>query len=367
MPDAVKNDGEQFRLPDLGEGLTEADIVAWHVRAGDHVVADQPLVSVETDKAVVEIPAPHGGRIATLGPAVGESLEVGDVLVTYAGQDENQAEAPPAIAGELPESKTTPPRKAPTSIKASPRARRRARELDIALAEVKPTGVGGVIELVDVEAAATTGVSNRLTGVRRAMARRMATAHARVARASVTGEANINTWPSDTRLLPRLIRAVTAACGAQPLLNARFDDEAFALTRQSEVNLGIAMETVEGLFVPVMRQAENLDLAEIAAQLGDLESKVAARTIDRQLLGGQTITVSNFGAVGGLHAEMVVVPPQVAIVGAGRSFERLVIDNDEPANNRFLPLSITFDHRVITGVEACQFLLALIEDLESIY
>jgi pyruvate dehydrogenase E2 component (dihydrolipoamide acetyltransferase) len=369
--------GEPFLLPDLGEGLTEAEIVDWHVRLGDHVVADQPLVAVETDKAIVEIPAPHAGRIATLNAHVGERIQVGAILVTIdTGSSTQSGPTTPvresvavtSIVGELPEApKSTPTMQTlQTDVKVSPRARQRARELGVNLLDVTPTGRGGVVQLNDVEnhvqADTTTGV--RLNSVRRAMAERMALANARVVRATVTGEADISHWPQGTRPVLRLIRAIGIACTAHPLLNARFDDDAFKLALQPQVNVGIAMETADGLFVPVLKDITGTDPEKLQEMLEELKINVADRTIAAQSLSGQTITLSNFGAVGGLHAEMVVVPPQIAIIGAGRVFDRLVLAAGKPIEHRFLPLSITFDHRVATGVAACEFLLTLTQDLE---
>jgi pyruvate dehydrogenase E2 component (dihydrolipoamide acetyltransferase) len=391
MPE-LQSDVTEFLLPDLGEGLTNAEIVCWHVGEGDHVVEGQPLVSVETDKAVVEVPAPRSGDILTVHGEVGELVEVGDVLVTFVGAGAAPRDAG-TVVGELPESaSSTEPTEATEAtetkqktlhrgrsqtagrVKASPKARQRARELGIELASVVPSAAQGVIQVADVEA--TAGRSTQppatahatlranLRGVRRAMADRMADAHQRVARASVTGEADISTWSKDCRTMTRLIRAVGAACAEEPHLNARFDDAAGTLTAAATVDLGVAMETEDGLFAPVLRDVRSQTDAELAAELGRLKTAVADRTIEPGALRGQTITLSNFGAVGGLHAEMIVVPPQVAIVGAGRSFERLVRRGDDVADATYLPLSITFDHRVVTGVEACRFLAALTADLE---
>ncbi len=351
--------GNAFCLPDLGEGLTEAEVVAWHVQVGEHVVADQPVVAVETDKAIVEIPAPHPGRIAKLVVDVGERIRVGDVLFTYTGEASEQS-ASTSVVGELEQS-ARPPASASPTLKASPRARQRAQELGVALDHVTPSGPGGVIQASDVEAAAGRP---QLRGVRRAMAERMTQADARVVRATITGEADVSRWPDGTRPILRLIRAISRACEAQPLLNARFDDTAFKLSLQSEVNLGLAMESADGLFVPVLRDVTQAEPDAIAADLDKLKTAVANRTIASTDLRGQTITLSNFGAVGGLYADMVVVPPQVAIVGAGRAYSRLAMIDGQPGERRLLPLSITFDHRVVTGIEASEFLLALTRDLE---
>jgi pyruvate dehydrogenase E2 component (dihydrolipoamide acetyltransferase) len=373
----------EFHLPDLGEGLTDAEIVSWHVAEGDHVVADQPLLTVETDKAVVDIPAPHGGRVQRLDAAVGARVPVGGLLVTFAAPDAPEGALPDSgsVVGELPTAASVmrsaeqaqepvqdASRLASQRKRASPKARQRARELGVGLESVVPTGPDATIQVRDVEAAAAapalrSGAARPLDGVRRAMARRMADAAARVARASVTGEADISAWTLEGSPLLRLVRAVGAACRAQPLLNSSFDDATFTLSERAEVNLGVAMETADGLFVPVLKDVNAADEEQLRAQLLYLREAVERRTVKPEELRGQSITLSNFGAVGGLHAEMVVVPPQVAIVGAGRAFERAGLGPEQPVR-RLLPLSVSFDHRAVTGVEACEFLVALTDDLE---
>jgi len=347
---------KQFCLPDLGEGLTQADIVTWHVGVGDRVVTDQPLVSVETDKAIVEIPSPRSGTIAALFGACGDRIAVGDKLVEFT---EGTADAG-AIVGRIPT-------RASGAVKASPAVRRLAAEHGVDLAAVTGTGPGGAILSADVEQAAggkPPQSLESLSNVRRAMAERMADAQRRVAPATVTAEADIANWTSDSRPMPRLIRAICAACRAHPRLNAAYDDVHYRLTLQESVDLGIAMDLEDGLFVPVLRNAAILTARETEAELEALEQAVRSRTISPASLRGQSITLSNFGSIGGMHAAMVVVPPQVAIVGAGQVFERVVIVDGSPLSHRTLPLSMTIDHRAITGGEASRFLVALVNDLE---
>lgn len=375
-----------FRLPDLGEGLTEAEIVSWHVNEGDRVVAGQPLVSVETDKAVVEIPAPRAGVIAALGAAVGAHVKVGDPLITFeisgtttssAGvvgrleeypgpetTDAREVGTPTVVATPVRPDPIRPDRVPPDG--ASPFVRRLAQELGITLADVTGTGPGGVIVSNDIRAiaAGTTTAAESLRGPRRAMAQRMADAHARVVPATVTGEADIDAWAPTVRPLERLIRAIARAIQAVPVLNATFDDQNWQLRQNPHIDLGIAVETGEGLFVPVLRGVERRPVDDLMAEFSVLRDAVRNRTVDPHALTGQTLTLSNFGAVGGWHAAMVVVPPQVAIVGAGRAAPRVVAVAGRPAVHRVLPLSLTIDHRVITGIEACRFLTALTTDLE---
>jgi pyruvate dehydrogenase E2 component (dihydrolipoamide acetyltransferase) len=369
----------EFRLPDLGEGLSSAEIVNWYAQVGDHVVEGQPLAAVETDKAVVEIPSPRSGRIDHLHAAVGDILNVGALMVSIAVTDETRPEAASSIVGKLPEApQSSAPRSvaspialtssgsqqhssAAKRIKASPKARQRARELGVELESV--AAKDGVVQVSDVENAAAA--PDRLRGVRRVMAQRMQDAQARVARATVTGDADIRRWPQDARPMLRLIRAVGVACCSVPELNTRYDDRAGVLAKQSIVNIGIAMETPDGLFTPVLKDVCAKDADQLSAELDGLRQSVKDRSIERDALRGQTITLSNFGAVGGLYAEMIVVPPQVAIVGAGRVFERFILCDGKPDRAAILPLSISFDHRVVTGIEAVRFLEAVVDDLAA--
>ena len=360
-----------FHLPDLGEGLIEAEIVSWHVAAGDRVVADQPLVSVETDKAVVEIPAPQSGTVVRLHGEPGDRIEVGALLVEFDSTRTDSGAIVGDLAGATPSAPAQTPDRPPerAEVKASPAARRRARELGVALEHIAGSGPDGVIQVSDVErntdGLATSLDAEALRGVRRTMAKRMADAHARVAAASVTGEADVSLWHQRGSPLLRLVRAVGEACYVEPRLNAAFDDVNMTLLLAEQVDLGIAMETADGLFVPVLRDVAARDADGLAEGIERMKEDVRKRSIPAADLRGQTITLSNFGAVAGIHSAMVVVPPQVAIVGAGRVSMRPVLEEGQLREHAFLPLSITFDHRVVTGVETCRFLDALVHDLEQ--
>jgi 2-oxoisovalerate dehydrogenase E2 component (dihydrolipoyl transacylase) len=361
-----------FLLPDLGEGLEEAEIVGWHVTEGDHVVADQPLVSVETDKAVVEVPSPTAGRILRLFGAKGDLVKVGAPLVEFAEGVEQDAgtvvgelareEAKPAIAKAPAE----PAR--PQSFHVLPAVRALARKLDVDLNLVQATGPGGSITTADVERAAKSvpdaGPAEGLRGMRRAMAQRMTAAHASVVPASVTDEADIDDWGKGEDVTIRLMRALAAACKAEPSLNAWYNAEAGERRLIKRIDVGVAVDTEGGLIVPVVRNVGERDPRDLRAGLERLRADVAARSIPPEELRGATITLSNFGMIGGRFANLVVVPPQVAIVGAGRIDQRVVARQGQAAVRRVAPLSITFDHRVVTGGEAARFLAALKADLE---
>ena len=348
--------GEVFKLPDLGEGLAEAEIVAWQVGVGDHVVTDQPLVSVETDKAVVEVPSPRSGRIAALHGEPGDVIAVGAPLVEFA---EGEAEDKGAVVGEIP--------KAAATVKAAPALRALAKELGVDLVSLEGTGPDGAIVRADVEAAAKGAAPGleKILGVRRAMLRNMVRAGAEVVPATVTDEADIECWRPKTDVTVRLIRAMAAGCKTSPSLNAWFDPATETRTLHTHIDLGIAVETEDGLFAPAIRDIGNRDAAGLRRGVEAMKKDIAARSIPHEQLAGQTITLSNFGMFGGRFADLVVVPPQVAILGAGRAEARVVAVDGKPAVHRMLPLSLSFDHRVVTGVEAARFLNAVIEDLEK--
>jgi pyruvate dehydrogenase E2 component (dihydrolipoamide acetyltransferase) len=348
-----------FALPDLGEGLQEAEIVAWQVAPGDHVVADQPLVSVETEKAVVEIPAPRAGRIAKLCAAPGARIKVGAPLVEY--EDGTHPDTG-TVMGEL-----AAPGAAPATVKAAPAVRQLAKARGVDLTRLVGSGPGGAIIAADVEralAGALAPGAEPLTGVRRAMAQNMARSGAEVVPATVTDEADVESWPPDADPTLRLIRAVAAGCAAASSLNAWYDGRAMARTLHQRIDLGLAVDTPEGLFVPVLRDIGRRGDADLRAGLERLKADVRARSVPLAELRGQTITLSNFGMLGGRYAALAIVPPQVAILGAGRIAPSAVAREGRAAVRRLLPLSLTFDHRCVTGGEAMRFLAAAIAALE---
>lgn len=366
-----------FTLPDLGEGLEEAEIVEWHVSEGDRVVADQPLVSVETDKAVVEVPCPWSGTVSALRAAPGDILKIGDALADFG--DDNRDDVG-AVVGNLdadiavhPEPKPrqiSPARSASAvqaaSIQAVPAARVRARELGVELAEVTGRGPGGAVTRADVEAIVSERAAPRqLTASRRSMARAMARAHAVVVPATVTDVADITAWHSDTAdVMVRLVRSICAAVAAEPALNTWYDPDGTFGPQPPGIALGVAADTPQGLYVPVIADIGEMTPDEIRAQLDDVIARVHARQPLSDGVQTPSISLSNFGPIGGRHAALVVTPPQVAILGAGRAYETVVWRDGAPARAVNLPLSLTFDHRAVTGGEAARFLSAAIADLE---
>ena len=365
------NTTDTFTLPDLGEGLQEAEIVSWHVTEGDHVVTDQPLVAVETDKAVVEIPSPRSARVVRLHGGAGDRVAVGEPLVEFESADA-QADAGTVVGtidatAPAETSRAAPPRA--VGGRMTPAVRALARKLGIDPALVQGTGPASAITTADVERAAqafaAAAPAEPLRGPRRAMAERMAKAHAEVVPATVTDQADVAAWPAGTDVTLRLIRAVAAGCAAAPALNAWFEPETMSRRLHERIDLGIAVDLDDdGLFVPVLRDVDRRNAVELKRGLERLKADVRQRTIPLGELRGQTITLSNFGTVGGRHAELVVVPPQVAILGVGRMTEQVVAAAGAPAVHRVLPLSLTFDHRAVTGAEAARFLRAVVEELE---
>jgi len=370
-----------FNLPDLGEGLQDAEIVTWHVAPGDHVVADQPLVSVETDKAVVEVPAPESGTVAKLHAEIGDVVKVGAPLLAFEGAAEAGARVEPGgIVGELKTAEEGRPRQAAApaigapaagpGVKAAPAVRALARRLGVELAALTGSGPGGAILSGDIERAASEAAAaleglTPLRGVRRAMAQRMAKAHAEVVPATVIDDADIEAWPAGEDVTLRLIRAVVAGCRAEPALNAWFDSAAGGRRLNETIDLGIAVDMPDGLFVPVLRDVGGREAADLRDGLDRMKRDIRNRSIPATELRGATITLSNFGTIAGRYAAPVVVPPQVAIVSAGRIAPRVVAAEGQPAVRRILPISLTFDHRVVTGGEAARFLAAVLADLTA--
>lgn len=364
-----------FTLPDLGEGLQEAQLVQWHVQPGDLVQADQPLLSVETAKAVVEIPAPYSGRVVRLFGAAGETVPTGAPLLsidtgqadedagtvvgnvtsgTDAGRDRPQPGGPAAISA-----------RAPDAIRALPAVRCLARSLGVDLAGVAPTGRDGIVTQADVQRAAsgTAAAPQALSGLRRSMAQAMTLARQEVAAATIVDDADIQAWPPHADITSRLIRALVAGCRAEGALNARYDSRTMTWQLMASVDVGLAVDLPEGLLVAVLHDAAAHDANALRQALDNLRARAAARTLLPDELRNHSITLSNFGMMGGRYAVPIVVPPTVAILGAGRARDQVVAINGMPAVHRLLPLSLSFDHRVVTGGEAARFLTAVMADL----
>ncbi|PJK07283.1 branched-chain alpha-keto acid dehydrogenase subunit E2 [Lysobacteraceae bacterium NML71-0210] len=432
-----------FNLPDLGEGLPDATIVEWHVKEGDTIRLDDNLVSMETAKAVVDVPSPVSGKVLRLAGAAGDVIVTGHWLAEFEmdmsmpqraeGQDTGHhhgSSTPPPAAMPEPAAAAKPEKAdagtvvgamqvgdavvteaavASGGVKAVPAVRATARKLGVDLGRVRPTGVDGTVTMQDVKAAAAnpallqaqapaaatpaaaatapaatqrstlsqsgkpmrtqppsvaaSGQPEQLKGVRRNMARVMADAHAQVVPTTLVDDADLHAWIGKQDITARLIRAIVAACKAVPALNAWFDGEKLSRTLHPHVDIGIAVDTEDGLFVPALRNADMLDAQGVRAGIQRLRAQVESRSIPASELTGYTISLSNFGMFAGRYATPVVVPPCVAIIGAGKLSHDVVAVMGGIEVHRRLPISLTFDHRAATGGEAARFLKALLDDL----
>lgn len=371
-----------FKLPDLGEGLQEAEIVEWHVHAGEQVAVDQLLVSVETAKAIVEVPSPQAGVVARCFGKPGDQLHVGEPLVVFEGEAEDsgtvvgdlgggnldKANASAGLAAEEFHIGMSPSTRDYQPARATPSIRRLAQQLDVDLARLHGSGDSGLISEEDVRRAAeplVEGQGEALRSVRRTMAKNMARAHAEVVPVMLVEDADLHAWTAPVRdPMIRLARAIAVACQAQPALNASFDGRRLTVQLHEKVDLGVAVDTPDGLFVPVLRNIAQRDAADLREGLGQLRADVAKRSIPPRELMGATITLSNFGTLFGRYANPIVMPPQVAIIGAGTLREQPVAWDGQVVIHPILPLSLTFDHRAVTGGEAARFLKALVLDLQ---
>lgn len=366
-----------FNLPDLGEGLPDAEIHEWFVKEGDTVVADQPLVAMETAKAVVDVPCPQGGTIAKLYGSPGDLVKTGDALVAFA-TDKPKSTDKGTVVGRLEESAdcsedsfTIGSKSQRIHIKATPMVKLLAKKLHVDLHAVKPTGEHDVITQEDVKAHADKNTVlpagfEPLKGVRRAMLHSMTHSHAEVVPVSIFDEVDIHSWSEGVDITARLIKAIIDACKKEPALNAWVNTAHAARQCFDEIHLGIAMDNEEGLFVPVIHNAASYNTAQLRAIINEFKQSVHDRTISTDKLKGATITLSNFGKFAGRFASPIIVPPMVCIIAVGRVYKTAVINNNGfVESHNMLPLSLSFDHRAVTGGEATRFLGAMINSLQK--
>lgn len=442
-------DIKTFYLPDLGEGLPDATVVEWHVKEGDSIKLDAPLCSMETAKAVVDVPSPYTGKVTKLYGAPGDIIETGAALADFEpdpnakqraeaestghhhGPKKTEAAAPaPAAAtadredegtvvGAMVSSNAVHVEQAASigGVKAVPAVRALAKKLKIDLTRVHPSGADGVVTMQDVKTAAANGSAplgaaparavpasagrhlapelpepgpapsrtptslagkpvrtaspsqvasgqpEQLKGVRRNMARVMADAHAQVVPTTLVDDADLHAWIGKQDITARLVRAIVAACKAVPALNAWFDGKNLTRALHPHVDIGIAVDTDDGLFVPALRNADMLDGHGVRAAIKRLRTQVEDRSIPSSELSGYTISLSNFGMFAGRYATPVVVPPTVAIIGAGKLSHDVVAVMGGIEVHRRMPISLTFDHRAATGGEAARFLKTLLDDM----
>ena len=377
-----------FKLPDVGEGSAEAEIVKWHVAAGERIEEDQLLVEVTTEKAIVEIPAPVSGTVVSLGGEVGDRIPVGSELVvieTEAAAAKAEVAAPAALR---PEKKPEPKPKT-ESVLASPAVRARARQLGVELHVVHGSGPSGRVTHADLDQLIAVGGKGNLravrpappageervdeqkiVGIRRKIAERMQEASRRIPHFSYVEEVDVTALEELRRHLneehsgkrpkltplPFIVRAIVRAVAAHPEINARFDDEKGILQRHGAVHVGIATQTPHGLLVPVLRNAQSLGLWESAAEMVRLATAAREGKATREELSGSTITVTSLGALGGIASTPIINHPEVAVVGVNRIAERPVVRGGQVVVRSMMNLSSSFDHRVIDGWNAAAFI-----------
>jgi pyruvate/2-oxoglutarate dehydrogenase complex dihydrolipoamide acyltransferase (E2) component len=351
----------EFKLPDLGEGLTEGEIARWLVQEGQEIAEDEPLVEIQTDKTTVEIPSPAAGKVARIMVAEGEVVPVGTVLVVI-GEDG----AAPAVADEpagRPKAAATPTEPA-QRVRATPLIRKVALELGVDLAQVEGTGPQGRITEEDVRAAAGPSEGRRkpLRGVRRLVAEHMARAHREVPPVTWVEECDFSAVDLK-QLVPVVLKAVAETLKEFPELNARLEgDEIVYLDRY---DLGVAVQTDQGLVVPVVRGCDEASLDDLRAEVDRLAEAARQGSLKPEELRGSTFTVTSAGKLGGLLTTPIVNHPEVAILSIGRIAERPVVKDGEIVARPTGFVSVTFDHRVVDGARAAEFGLAVIRRLEQ--
>ena len=410
-----------FKMPDLGEGTVEAEIVCWHAAAGDAVREDQTLVEVMTDKAAVEVPSPVSGRVIAVHGAAGDRIAVGAPLVVFetgaaapdiAARAPNGAAAPATVPATAPatapattvaEATGSAAGSAAARVMASPANRRRAREAGIALSALAGTGPGGRILRSDIEAAANGRPTPlpaapvaaapaaapdaiteiKIIGVRRVIAERMSEAKRTIPHFAYVEEVDVTELESLRRhlnerrragapagdepaltYLPLVIMALARVLESFPQCNALYDSARGVLVRHRAVHVGIATQTPDGLKVPVVRNAHALSLPVLAAEIRRLADRARSNRATREELVGSTITVTSLGRLGGIASTPVINAPEVAIIGLNKAMERPVVLNGAVAVRRIMNLSSSFDHRFVDGYDAAAMIQALKEFLE---
>jgi len=334
----------EFKLPDLGEGLTEGEIARWLVREGDEIAEDQPLVEIATDKTTVEIPSPASGRVARIHVREGEVVPVGTLLVVI-GEEGTVVPA----AGTAPQ--------------ATPAVRRIAKELGVELGSVRGTGPGGRVTEADVRGAAPQLDEGRrvpVRGVRRQIVEHLTRAHREIPAVTYVEECDF-TGVELGMLLPAVLEATARTLAEYPELNARLEGSEIVYLDRHDI--GIAVQTDEGLLVPVVRAVDTLSREELRAEIDRLADGARAGTLAPDELHGSTFTVTSAGKLAGLMVTPLVNFPEVAILGIHRIGPRPVVRDGEIVVRQMGNVSLTFDHRVVDGARAAEFTLALISRL----
>jgi pyruvate dehydrogenase E2 component (dihydrolipoamide acetyltransferase) len=357
----------EFKLPDLGEGLTEGEVARWLVSEGDEVTEDQPLVEIQTDKTTVEIPSPAAGKVAQILVEEGKVVPVGTVLVVIGKDGVVPEQAPSEEPKEAKPRGPAPARGSEGRVRATPLVRRLAQELAVDLESLTGTGPQGRITEQDVRGAAGGGEPDEgrrepLRGVRRLIAEHMTRAHREVPPVTWVEEADFG--GIDLKLLvPTVLKACAQALKEFPELNARLDGD--GIVYLDRYDIGVAIQTEDGLVVPVVRNCDSASIEDLAAEVARLAESARAGTLKPEELRGSTFTVTSAGKLAGLFQTPIVNHPEVAILSIGRVAERPVVRNGNVEVGRTGYVALTFDHRVVDGSRAAEFGLAVIRRLEA--
>ncbi|MCX7120512.1 MAG: dihydrolipoamide acetyltransferase family protein [Gammaproteobacteria bacterium] len=374
-----------FKLPDLGEGLPDAIIREWYVKEGETVTKDQPIVAMETAKALVDVPAPFDAVIEKLFGEPNETVLTGKPLIGFQGEPDpndfpkdtgtvvGKIEQSEKIISEKQFSSTTI--EAHSNIKATPAVRALARQLGVNLSEIKYGGeritaddVKNAIGTQKAAAPSSTETDTSdwepLSGIRRAMVMSMQKSHQDIVPVTIIDDADIFAWVGKQDITVRIIRAIIEAAKIEPALNAHFDGKTMRIKKQEKINLGLAVDMPHGLFVPVIKDAANLSDEQIRETVQRFKSQAQTKSIPQSDLKDPTIVLSNFGSIAGRYANPIILPPTVAIIGVGRITKSLILNNDNALEmHRMIPLSLSVDHRAITGGEVARFLRAMMDAL----
>jgi len=404
---------QEFKFPDVGEGITEGEIVKWHVKVGDEIEEDQTIAEIETDKAIVEVPSPYAGTVLQIKFKEKDIVKVGEVLVVIGEKGEKleekpeskppvekkeTAEATPAagIVGEISETKEEI-----REILATPKVRKLAKELGIDLKSMKGSGPQGRIVEADIHRAGAKkpeagakkpavqvktkydfyGYIDRipLRGVRRATAKRMAESVSKAAHVTHFDEADVTELAkireelkvrADEKgvkltFLPFIVKAVISALREHPMLNATLDEEDEEIIVKKYFNIGIAVDVPDGLIVPVIKLAEHKTLFQLAEEIQNLAKAAKDRKLDMADLKGGTFSITNVGMIGGEYATPIINYPEVAILATLKIDDRPRVENKEIKIKTILPLCLSFDHRVVDGAEVGRFMNDLVKYLEN--
>lgn len=394
----------EFKLPDLGEGITEGEIIKWMVKEGEAVKEDQPLVEVMTDKVNVQIPSPRSGKVSKILAKEGDVAKVGQTILVI--DDGGAGQPPPAEPRQpAPDQMASPaepaqPPMAPATVLATPATRRLARELNIDIATVAGSGPQGRVTDEDVRRAAsgasapTHGVAVTvqppagqpgreelvpLRGIRKTIAERMVRSQQTAAQVTHIDEADVTELvmlkealkdSAEKRgvhltYLPFIIKALVPALREYPYLNASLDEQGGNIVLKKYYNIGIATDTEQGLVVPVIKDVDTKDIFELAAEIDRLSDKARKGALTLDEVRGSTFTVTNVGAIGGLFATPIINLPEVAILGLHKIAKRPVVRDGKVEVRDTTYLSLTFDHRVADGAYAARFTTRVIETLQE--